>query len=86
MLTSKAYVGSAVVEGAPSVGNEQKDLRDLGLLMVRLMELGTSLKNPGSLGLLYLKRWDEATKYFLESTARSPLAELRQVSVAGGNE
>lgn len=63
----------------PVLGNEQQDFRDLGLLMVRLMERATSLLDPTSLELRNPERWKEPIKSFLQRTVNSNSAELLKV-------
>ncbi len=62
-----------------SAGVEKQDLRDLGLLMIRLMELGTSLTNPKSLELQAPEKWKDQIKIFLRKTQECSGETLLQV-------
>lgn len=55
--------------------HERKDIKDLGLMMVEMMKLETSLMNAQTLDLRSLERWEEATsiKSFLNATKTSSL-------------
>jgi len=80
LLTSTtAGIGEAMLRRVPVLGNEQQDFRDLGLLMVRLMERATSLLDPTSLELRNPERWKEPIKSFLQRTVNSNSAELLKV-------
>ena len=70
-----------MLRGVPKSGNEQKDFRSLGLLMVRLMERSTSLDNSDSLELKHPEKWDDPIKSFLNGTARLPGEALQDVRV-----
>jgi len=61
--------------------HERKDIRDLGLMMVEMMEPETSLMNAQTLDLRSSERWEEATgiKSFLNATKTSSLQDLRNV-------
>ena len=56
------------------------DFRDLGSLMMRIMEPGTSLSKPESLTLECPEKWDEPVKTFLKKTASASGADLRKVN------
>lgn len=60
--TSLAWISIA------SNQNEQQDSCAVGLLMVHLMELGTSLESPGSFILQDPDKWEESIKNFLQET------------------
>lgn len=62
-----------------SVTQEQKDIHALGLVMVQLMELSTSISNPESLCLQNPEKWDQGIKIFLEKTAISSREDLEKV-------
>ena len=68
-----------MLKGAPSNGNEQHDLRALGLLMFQLMELHTSLQDPNTVELQQPEKWDPEIKNFLSDTAESSGQELQKV-------
>ena len=57
----------------------QKDIHALGLVMMQLMELGTSLQNPESLILQHPEKWDQGIRRFLERTALSSCEDLEKV-------
>ena len=59
--------------------NEQQDFRALGLLMVQLMELGTSLRSPNSFILQHPDKWEEPIKDFLRKTQNAVGDELQKV-------
>lgn len=61
--------------------SEKQDIRAVGLMMMRLMEPSTSLKNSDSLELEYPEKWDTAIKYFLQKTGTSSCQNLLQVSI-----
>ncbi|KAL2048941.1 hypothetical protein ABVK25_010794 [Lepraria finkii] len=67
-----ANIGQSMLKGTDSSQNEQKDFQALGLLMIRLMELGTSLQHPDSIELRKPEEWDEEIKDFLNKTTQSP--------------
>ena len=69
-----------MIDAKPSIGNQQMDVRALGYLMVRLMELGTSLMDPQSLELKHPDRWDGATRTFLAKTEHSSADDLLKVA------
>ena len=48
--------------------DERQDFQALGLLMIQLMELGTSLRSPTSLTLQDPDEWEEPIKDFLRKT------------------
>ena len=59
--------------------NEQQDFQALGLLMVHLMELGTSLRSPESFTLQNPDKWEEPIKNFLQKTQQSTGDQLEKV-------
>jgi len=61
------------------LGNKQQDFRNLGLLIIRLIERTTSLLDPTSLELRNPERWKEPIKSFLQKTVNSNSAELLKV-------
>ena len=61
-----------------SSGNEKEDFRDLGRLMIRLMELGHSLVNPRALELEDPGKWNDQIKSFLHKLANYGGETLRQ--------
>ena len=69
-----------MLEGISSDTQTQDDYKALGLLMVRLMEPGTSHTNPDTLELREPQKWDSAIKSFLRETALSAGDKLRAVS------
>jgi len=60
---------------------ERKDIGDVGLMMVEMMEPETSLMNAHTLDLRSPERWEEATgiKSFLNATKTSCLQDLQYV-------
>lgn len=79
LRSSAANVGQSMLEAVSSVGNEQKDIRALGLLMIRLMELGTSLESPDLLELKKPETWNDDIKDFLSRTIKYPGDTLKDV-------
>lgn len=53
-----------------SAGDEQRDYIALGLLMVRLMEIGTSLTDPDTVNLKHPEKWNKDITEFLDKTTR----------------
>ena len=47
--------------------------------MIRLMELGTSLKDPDTLKLEHPEHWDKEIKLFVQATETTSIEELRKV-------
>ncbi|KAL2049561.1 hypothetical protein ABVK25_010140 [Lepraria finkii] len=74
-----ANIGPSMLRGAVSSHHEQEDLRALGLLMVQLMELDTSLQAPDSLELKNPDIWDEQIVKFLKKTASCSRETLQEV-------
>ena len=68
-----------MLKGTDSSQNEQEDFQALGLLMIRLMEKGTSLQHPDSIELRKPEEWDEEIKDFLNKTTYSPGDVLQKV-------
>jgi len=68
-----------MLAGVVSTHSSHQDIRALGLLMIQLMEIGTSLKDPQTLELQDPGRWDENIKIFLRNTAVLEGKELRKV-------
>ena len=68
-----------MLQAATAPESKQEDVRALGLLMVRLMEIDTSLKAPRSLELQNPELWNTRTKDFMARTAHSALKELEKV-------
>lgn len=75
-----------MVNHIPRLGNEQRDYKALGVLMVRLMERGTNLEHPDSLELQHPERWDDSIKQFLQETSHSNGEELQKVSSPDDNK
>ena len=69
-----------MLRGDVKSGNEQRDIRSIGLLVVRLLERSTSLQNPDSLDLENPGKWDDAIKSFIQETASSSAEVLQKVS------
>lgn len=61
---------------------ERKDVKDLGLMMIEMMQPETSLTDPKTSSLRYPEKWEEATgiKSFLIATKTSSLQDLAHVS------
>ena len=78
-----ANIGQSVLANTTSTKNEQKDYRALGLLMVRLMEFGTSLRNPDSLVLENPEAWSESIKAFVRETTQTQGSSLQKVPTFG---
>ncbi len=78
-----ANVGESMLRGCLSnEQHERKDIKDVGLMMMEMMEPETSLTNPESLSLRVPEKWEEATgiRDFLNATRTSSLLDLRNVS------
>ena len=62
---------------------ERKDVRDVGLMMIEMMEPETSLTDPETSSLRYPEKWEEATgiKSFLCATETSSLQGLEHVGL-----
>ena len=58
-----------------------QDFRALGLLMVQLMDLRTSLRDPNTLQLQEPGNWNDDIKSFLTGTAQSSGETLQKVTV-----
>ena len=63
---------------------KQQDFRALGLLMVQLMEWGTSLRSPDSFTLQDPNKWEEPIKSFLQKTQPATGEELQKVNQMRG--
>lgn len=74
-----------MLKAVASSGNEQEDFRALGLLMVRLMEFGTSLQDPDLLELRRPEEWDKQIVSFLKKTGHCSGEVLQQVALAFRN-
>jgi hypothetical protein len=61
---------------------ERKDVKDVGLMMIEMMEPETSLTDPETSSLRYPEKWQDATgiKSFLCATKTSSLQDLEHVS------
>jgi len=61
---------------------ERKDVKDVGLMMIEMMEPETSLTDPETSSLRYPEKWQDATgiKSFLCATETSSLQDLEHVS------
>lgn len=68
-----------MLSNVASSGNEQQDFRALGLLMVRLMELGTSLQTPELVELQHPELWNNNITSFLRKTTHCPAENLLKV-------
>ena len=68
------------------LGNERQDYRDLGFLMLQLLELGTSLTTPAVLELKSPEKWNEPLKTFFHKTQECSGEALRQVSHNEANQ
>lgn len=64
-----------------SQAEKQKDLGNVGTIMMEIMEPATSLNDDKSIVLQYPDRWGEGgeVKKFLGATATASLDELRHV-------
>ena len=58
---------------------EQQDVRSLGLVMVEMMEPGTSLEDPNTLILKGLRPWSGEIKSFLKKTENAGIKDMLQV-------
>ena len=80
MLMSTANIGSSMLQYQDKPAAKRQDLTTLGRLLFRLMELGTSLKDPETLVLVDPDAWDKEIKDFLQATSTGPsLLVLTQV-------
>ena len=80
MLTYLAAdIGKSMLNNVASSGNEQQDCRALGLLMVRLMEHGTSLQNPDLGELQHPELWNDNITSFLQKTTHCSAEILLKV-------
>ncbi len=68
-----------MLSNVASSGNEQQDFRALGLLMVRLMELGTSLQTPELVELQHPELWNNNITSFLRKTTHCSAENLLKV-------
>lgn len=68
-----------MLKGVTSEGDQQRDYRSLGLLMIRLMERSTSLEDPDSIELRSPELWDQQIKDFLKETSNSSGETLQKV-------
>lgn len=68
-----------MLDDAKSLGNEKQDFRDMGLLALRLMELGTSLTKPGLFELQHPEEWGDGIKAFLRKTQDCSGETIQQV-------
>lgn len=82
MLILAANIGESMLRSRQTnETHERKDIKDLGLMMVEMMEPETSLMNTQTLELRSPERWEEATgiKSFLNASKTSRLHDLRDV-------
>ena len=78
-----ANVGNSMLRGCLSnKQHKRKDIKDVRLIIIEIIELETSLTNLESLSLQVPKNWEEATSIrdFLNATRTSSLLDLRNVS------
>lgn len=61
---------------------KQKDIRNVGTIMMEIMEPATFQENPESIVLHYPERWNDSLeiKSFLSKIATSDLVQLQGVS------
>lgn len=59
--------------------SKKEDICAVSLMMIRLMEPSTHLRNANSLELENLDKWDNAIIMFLKKTANSTCQHLLQV-------
>ncbi|KAI9753301.1 MAG: hypothetical protein M4579_005220 [Chaenotheca gracillima] len=67
---------------ASGVVDVSVDLRSLGLVMMRLMELGTSMKWPDDLELQHPENWSQEARSFLQKTKSSNCSSLLTVRIS----
>lgn len=77
--TWTANIGQSLLEHAATSEAKDRDIRDIGRLMLKLMELSTSLFDPESLTLRNPERWGGAIKNFLQITQTATSEDLRKV-------
>ncbi len=68
-----------MLNGVANEGDQQRDYRSLGLLMIRLMERSTSLEDPDSVELRNPELWDQQIRDFLKETSNSSGETLQKV-------
>ena len=74
-----ANIGCTMVKPISSKETKTADIKAIGTLMMRMMELGTSLRHPRSLDLENPESWDDLIKDFLKGTATKAGQELLKV-------
>jgi hypothetical protein len=83
LLTSLANIGSSLIRQQPSTyAKREKDVRDLGVVMMELMEPETYMLNANSVVLKNPQCWSDkcGIKDFLAATQNQPLRRLQDVS------